>query len=139
MKIMAILLISFLMNGCSFKASDEIMPGDGLNSEACSQAAFKTRNVSIAELISDPNKYEGEEISVAGFYYSGFERSVIYPSRRNPDSSSWRDGLWVYGISPFLDLNDRKIVMSGIFSERRKGHLSQWPGSICATSFSSYP
>lgn len=107
------------------------------SSEACLPSAPTYETVSIAELIASPDKFDGRSIVVTGYYYSGFELSALYPSRRNPENSETDDGLWIYGLSPFLDLDGRHIAVSGIFNSKEKGHLGQWPGSVCVSAVPS--
>jgi hypothetical protein len=107
------------------------------SSEACLPSAPTYETVSIAELIASPDKFDGRSIVVTGYYYSGFELSALYPGRRNPENSETDDGLWIYGLSPFLDLNGRHVVVSGVFDGKNKGHLGQWSGSICVSKVPS--
>jgi len=104
------------------------------SSDACLSPAPSSESVSIANLISNPEKFEGKSVVVTGYYYSRFEHSAIYPTQRNADSSEWSDGLWVYGLSPFLEFDDQRVAVSGIFSSKNKGHLGQWSGSICVSA-----
>lgn len=105
-----------------------------LNAEACLPPAPTSESASIANLISNPSRFDGKSVAVTGYYYSRFEHSAIYPSQRDPNTSEWIDGLWLYGLSPFLKRDDRYVTVSGIFSSKDKGHLGQWPGSICVSS-----
>jgi hypothetical protein len=104
------------------------------SSDACLPPAPTSESTSIESLISNPAQFEGKSVVVTGYYYSRFEHSAIYPSRRDPETSKWDDGLWLYGLSPFLKFYDRSVTVSGIFSSRNKGHLGQWPGSICVSA-----
>lgn len=137
--ILAVLLLASITN-CSREdeqnvvAQSAVSESEIFSSEACLPPAPSSESVSIASLISNPSRFEGKSVVVTGYYYSRFEHSGIYPSRRDPDTSEWDDGLWLYGLSPFLKLDDRSVTVSGIFSSKNKGHLGQWPGSICVSS-----
>ncbi len=109
---------------------------EAFSSDACLPPAASSESVSIESLISNPTQFEGKSVVVTGYYYSRFEHSAIYPSQRDPDTSEWHDGLWLQGLSPFSNLSDRSVTVSGVFSSKSKGHLGQWPGSICVSSVS---
>jgi hypothetical protein len=134
------LFLLFLVMGCSSEDASvarkkiEVNNSSWLNSEACRNYDAEGVEVSIADLISNPAQFEGKNVKVNGFYYSGFEHSAIYPSRRDPATSSWNDGLWVYGLSAWVSFNNKRVTLSGVFSAKRKGHLGQWPGSICISA-----
>ncbi len=134
------LVALLLMTSCSRRdSSNTALSLDSpvrtnLNSEACLPLPAKPKLVAISALIADPERFEGFAVTAIGFYYSSFEHSAIYPTDRDPTTSTWKDGLWIDGVSPFSDLSNEYVVVSGIFSSRRKGHLAQWPGSICAAS-----
>lgn len=140
-RISAALTIMLLMAGCSrSERSNTNRPSDSsvqsdLNSEACASVP-KPQVVAISGLIANPDRFEGRAIIVSGFYYSSFEHSAIYPTERDPTTSTWQDGLWINGVSPFSSVSNEYVAVSGIFTSKQKGHLGQWPGSICVSSIS---
>lgn len=91
--------------------------------------------VRIEELIANGRAYEGRNVSVTGYYNQGFEHSALYASPgKDQFARTFADGIWIDGISAPSDGNGQHLRVTGSFSEASKGHLSQWPGSICATN-----
>jgi hypothetical protein len=128
----------FYIAGCSRERQEVIEPSAQeatvLSSEACLPPAKNPEPVDISTLISEPSRFEGKPVIVSGYYYSRFEQSAIYPSQRDPQNSDWSDGLWLSGLSPFSEFSDKHITVSGVFTRKEKGHLGQWPASICVSS-----
>lgn len=135
--ILSIFLLASIA-GCSRESEPEeksaVPASEIFSSEACLPPALTSEPVSIADLLSSPAQYEGKSVVVTGYYYSRFEHSAIYPDPRDPENSGMDDGLWLYGLSPFLEFDGRYLVVSGIFNSKNKGHLGQWPGSICVST-----
>ncbi len=89
--------------------------------------------LAIADLTSEPERFEGKFVAVSGYYYQYFENSAIYSTIENkPYSHKFSDGIWLSGVG--AEFGGMHINISGIFSQKVKGHLGQWPGTICVTS-----
>ena len=102
-------------------------------------------NITLAELTSDPVRYNGKEINVEGFYFGGFEVQVI---AERLEYSGYAEGhlvpkgemIWVEGGIPVDVYNEfptqdmmgpteryGKVRISGKFEYGGKyGHLGEW-------------
>lgn len=99
----------------------------------CPKVDQPARKIILSDLSSDPDRYHGAAVRVDGYYYSYFEHSAIYPAPiPKPYNPEFDKGIWLLHAKP--ELNGEHVRVIGIFSSRIKGHLGQWPGSICVTS-----
>lgn len=122
--------------GCSAGQQSEYAVDNGpakyINLKACPPpAAGNFESATISEIISRPAGFDGKYVSVVGYYYSGFEMSGIYSLPQ--DELLPKDGLWLFGTSPFHDFNGEKVFVSGMFSSVNRGHLGLWSGTICVS------
>ena len=99
----------------------------------CDKPVGNPRMLVIADLTSEPERFEDTFVEVSGHYYQYFEHSAIYSTtEQRPYSHKYSDGIWLSGVGP--ELGGMHVTVSGIFSQKVKGHLGQWPGTICVTS-----
>lgn len=84
--------------------------------------------VSIAELLSSPERYDGKRITTSGSYRLGYESSTL----SNGEHSLWI-GRWsamVKGTTSLQHLDDHQLTVDGIFFAGPSGHLGGYPGEI---------
>ena len=88
--------------------------------------------VSMAQLLSFPERYDGKRIRLGGLYCAGFELSALFPSWSTGilmrEESIWVDNPRA-SIEPSKD-ECKKVEMSGVFSAGPKGHLNQHIGEL---------
>jgi hypothetical protein len=98
--------------------------------KGCPRPKDAPQHVRLSELTSNPDRYNGIFVSVSGQYYSGFERSALFPpSDTDLHTRTADEGVWLLQMDK--SLAGERVQVSGIFTTRIKGHLRQWPGSIC--------
>ncbi len=87
----------------------------------CVATADKSITIDFSKLLNNPEKYNGKTVSVEGYFFSGFEISVLSGSLQ---SSSFREGnvapvtpmIWLTGTYPenFRDgLRKQSVTPSG--------------------------
>lgn len=138
----AIAIGSIFSISCSSRTEQELadVPLEGmLSSDACQKPTNSGEFITISALISDPEKYDGRYITLEGFYYSGFELSAISARRQGSKELVVDDAIWVTGISPFAEIAEQRVRISGIADAKQKGHLGLWPASICASEIKLLP
>jgi len=90
--------------------------------------------VSIIALIGNPEKFDGKRIIVVGFLSLEFESDILYLSREDSERGIPKNGLWVERTKQMIrnieQLDGRYVVIEGIFSSERKGHMSITSGGI---------
>jgi hypothetical protein len=124
-----------LLMACHGKTESPAVDSLGLREIAlngCPVPEGAPRRVALSDLMSHPDRYNGAFVSVAGYYYSDFERSVLFagPEER-PYIRGADEGIWLLRMDK--SLAGKKVQVSGVFTTEIKGHLRQWPGSICVT------
>lgn len=140
MKAIPLLALSCLLLGCTGQGEEAPVDPKNLRpvewvTDLCADVKGSAQQVSIADLTTDPGRYDGKVVSVSGYYYSYFEHSAIYSTQEaDPYSYKFSDGLWIQGISPFAGISGEHLEFVGTFSSKDHGHLGQWPGTICVTS-----
>lgn len=97
-------------------------------------AANVTESVSIINLISTPEKYEGKKIRVVGIAKIEFEGNAIYLSKQDLENAYYKNGLWLTlnseEMSKFKKFSGKSVLVEGIFRSKKKGHLGLWSGSL---------
>lgn len=104
------------------------------SSSACKLENSEIVNLKIGDLLREPERFEGRLVAFSGYYYRSFEQSVIYEGRSSAGDQGSGEAIWVEGLSPFSGLNGKHLQIMGVFSMKEKGHLAQWPGSVCVIS-----
>ncbi|MGA8269216.1 MAG: hypothetical protein WCC76_16050 [Candidatus Acidiferrales bacterium] len=91
-------------------------------------------NVTMVQLIANPQKFDGKVIRVIGFLRLEFEGNVLYLHREDYENSILGDGIWV-NVTPEMKkqsdvLNMHYVILEGFFSSRDHGHMGMWSGTI---------
>lgn len=133
-RVLCLVLTLWTIAGCSLDGKGPADDGEILTSEACASPAGTPMKVKVADVLASPELYSGKFLSLEGYYCDGFELSALYDAAGCHIPP--RGGLWLEGISPFYQHNGNKVVVTGIFDRRLRGHLDQWPAGLCTTSFS---
>ena len=95
------------------------------------------KRVTLIELASNPARYEGMFVSVSGYYYSYFERAALFGTpEEEPYAHRASEGIWLLRMDRALA--GKRVQISGIFTTGIKGHLGQWPGSLCVVNKSEF-
>jgi hypothetical protein len=124
-------LVPILLVACS--RGETIDAGALLTSHACAPPTGLPLRATVESIVSRPLEFDGKFVSLTGHYCSRFELSGLFPG---PDCYSDPGlGLWLSGVSPFLDSRGAEVTVVGRFDASMKGHLSQWPGEICVSRF----
>jgi hypothetical protein len=96
--------------------------------------AQEPTNVTLVQLIANPEKFDGRLIRVIGFLRLEFEGNVLYLHREDYDNAILGDGIWVDETSEMnkqrAKLNMSYVLLEGIFSSRERGHMGMWSGTI---------
>ena len=96
--------------------------------------AQEPTEVTLVQLIANPEKFDGKLIRVIGFLRLEFEGNVLYLHREDYENAILGNGIWV-DVTPaimkqYATLNMSYVLLEGIFSARDKGHMGMWSGSI---------
>lgn len=91
-------------------------------------------NVTMVQLIANPQRFDGKLIRVIGFLRLEFEGNVLYLHREDYEHALLGDGIWV-DVTPEIekhskDLNMHYVLLEGVFNSTDKGHMGMWSGTI---------
>lgn len=88
--------------------------------------------VSMIQLISNPDKYDGQYVRVMGFLRLEFEGNGLYLHREDYEKSLYKNGVWVYVAETEANrkLNMKYVLIEGTFDSKDKGHMGLWGGAI---------
>jgi hypothetical protein len=92
-------------------------------------------SVSLVSLIATPDKFDGQYIRVhgIGFFDPKHSLSAIFLTRDDKLKGNRSNGFYLY-LSAFTEkinrLNNRFIVVQGVFRSGDKGHLDSFQGSL---------
>jgi hypothetical protein len=96
--------------------------------------AQEPTNVTLVQLIANPEKFDGRLIRVIGFLRLEFEGNVLYLHREDYENAILGDGIWV-DVTPAITkrsatLNMKYILLEGVFSSSDRGHMGMWSGAL---------
>lgn len=90
--------------------------------------------VSIIQLISSPDRFDGRIVNLVGVLRLEFEESAVYLGPDDARHKNRKNGIWVEMTeeqeSMGRRLNGRYVVIEGRFDKGLRGHLGLWSGSL---------
>jgi hypothetical protein len=89
--------------------------------------------VSMIQLIATPEKYQGKRVRMLAFLRIEFEGNALYLHKEDYQHLLYGNGLWIdlpKGISNGKELNNRYVLVEGLFDGTQKGHMGLWSGTI---------
>lgn len=93
------------------------------------------QDVSLIQLIAEPEKFDGKPVRFIGFLRIEFEGNAIYLHGEDFDHGISRNAVWVDIPSAMTDrqkhdVNLRYVICAGIFSASSHGHLDMFSGTV---------
>ncbi|WP_068773573.1 hypothetical protein [Paenibacillus sp. FJAT-26967] len=127
--ILLVILLVYMMD----QEKEEIVVGQSFE-----EVNQNITEVSIINLISNPEKYDGELIRVVGVANIAFESNALYLSKEDYKNSITKNAVWLklnYDqlnvTQKVLDkLNGKYVLIEGILNMNNKGHFDKYSGSI---------
>jgi len=104
-------------------------------SSVTSTQAQEPTDVTLVQLIANPEKFDGRMIKVIGFFRFAFEGTVLYLHRQDYENAILGNGIWV-DVTPGMvkqcvtTLHMNYAIFEGVFSARQRGHMNIWSGTI---------
>lgn len=105
------------------------------DAEEARDATAAATPVSMVSLIANPKVFDGKHIRINGIAYVDprFRISAIFLTREDKVWGNGLNGIYLYlsNLTPKTGLlNDRFVVVEGIFHSDDKGHLDSFQGSL---------
>lgn len=95
--------------------------------------ADEPANVTLVQLIANPEKFDGKTIRVIGFLRLEFEGDVLYLHREDYENAILGNGIWVDTTAEMTKqkkaLNMHYVLLEGTFSANDRGHMGMWSGT----------
>ena len=103
-------------------------------SQVHAQTAKEPQEVSLVQLIANPNQYDGKLVRVIGFCRLEFEGNALYLHREDFEMHIHKNGIWLQAGWPvpenLVEMSDEYVIVEAVFSAERKGHFGMWSGSL---------
>ena len=92
-------------------------------------------DVSLVQLIAEPQKYDGKRVQVIGFMRIEFEGNAIYLHREDFEYGISKNALWVDIPTDMTkrqrdDTNLHYVICVGVFRAKSHGHMGMFSGTI---------
>jgi hypothetical protein len=91
-------------------------------------------DVTLVQLIANPERFDGKLIRVIGFLRLEFEGNVLYLHREDYENALLGNGIWVDVTSEMKknseSLNMNYVLLVGNSSASDRGHMGMWSGAI---------
>jgi hypothetical protein len=93
------------------------------------------QDVSLVQLIAQPEKFDGKRVRFIGFLRIEFEGDAIYLHREDFDHGISRNAVWINIPADMTkqqrsEVNMRYVVCVGVFQAARHGHMGMFSGEI---------
>jgi hypothetical protein len=96
--------------------------------------ASELRDVSMIQLIANPQQYDGTPIRLIAFLNLEFEGNALYLHREDFDKSLPSNAIWIsltdQQARGSKKLSGGYVLVEGIFSARDRGHFGMFSGSL---------
>lgn len=101
---------------------------------SASAHATEIRDVSMIQLIANPQQYDGSPIRLIAFLDLEFEGNALYLHREDYEKSNSVNAIWIsltdqQGYSS-KKLSGGYVLVEGIFRAKERGHFGMFAGSI---------
>lgn len=92
-------------------------------------------DVSLVQLIANPQQFHGKHVRFIGFLRLEFEGNAIYLHREDFDYAITRDALWIDVPSAMTKAqkdaaNMHYVICVGVFNAKSRGHMGLFAGEI---------
>lgn len=98
-------------------------------------AGNDSQDVSLVQLIANPEKYDGKRVRFIGFLRIEFEGDAIYFHREDYDRGLSRNALWVHIPSDMKNTeksatDKHYVICVGVFRANGHGHMGLFSGEV---------
>jgi hypothetical protein len=92
-------------------------------------------DVSLVQLIANPDQFDGKLLRVIGFFCLQVEGDALYLHREDYEYSIFKNGISVDVTSPEITsqrkaLHAHYVLLEGVFNSKWQGHQAMWSGSL---------
>ena len=107
-----------------------VIGGNIAYAELIPSASTEVVDLSIINLITTPERYNGKLVRIIGYVELQFEGTSIYLSKYA--NASAKNGLWLDSVDPKIwpKYNKKYCLIEGTFNSNNQGHMGMWSGAI---------
>lgn len=91
-------------------------------------------DVSLIQMLATPERFDGRHVRVVGFVHIEFEGNAVYLHREDFEAGLLRNAIWVDfrpgALSAARPINDRYVLLEGIFDAQHHGHMGMFGGAL---------
>ena len=93
------------------------------------------QDVSLIQLIAQPEKFDGKRVRFIGFLRLEFEGNAVFLHREDFERAISRNGVWVNVPSDMTkqqrdEVNMHYVICVGVFRAGEHGHMGMYGGEI---------
>ena len=90
------------------------------------------QDVSMIQLIANPEKFHQAPVRVIGFAIIEFEGTAIYLSREFAEHGLTKNAVWidVQPLEQFEQYDKKYVLVEGVFDKDDRGHLNLFSGCL---------
>lgn len=138
MRYFSIAVSALLLLGCNTeKVQTDAETADFLSLYKCPTASGSYAPTDVQALVSDSARWNGKAVRISGYFVESSERSAIYPSLEGPSSLAFPAGVWALIRLNRGPASGQRATFRGIYTSDIRGHLGQWPGTLCVHSITA--
>lgn len=136
--LVALLLSGCFRNGASTRGpSPAPWPTAGVPSSLLAQSKGQPDSVSFLQLLGSPSTFDDKRVRLIGFAHVEFEGQGLYFHREDFDNGIMKDAIWLdvdFRRPEFTVLNDRYVIVEGVFKAGPSGHFGMYSGLLTEVS-----
>lgn len=123
MKTILSIVFFLIVSGCALKKDNKVL-------------RESTQQISITQLINNPEKYDGKRVEFQGYFIIAFENNAIYMHKDDYLFSIYKNAIWLgfneyffnqFGIqAPY----EGYITIQGVYKKISQNHTSLFSGRL---------
>ncbi|MFB9245123.1 hypothetical protein IV454_22240 [Massilia antarctica] len=97
-------------------------------------ASSELHDVSMIQLIANPQQFDGKSIRLIAYLNLEFEGNALYLHREDFDKALSSNAVWISlddnQVRTSKKLSGGYVLVEGIFSAKERGHFGMFSGSV---------
>jgi hypothetical protein len=110
------------------------VPGHLGARDSRAESPAQYRDVSLVQLIANPERFDGTRVRVVGFCWLEFEGNAIYLHREDCEHRIVNNAVWLQLGWPvaerYASVSGKYVLVQGVFSAQHRGHMGVFAGSM---------
>lgn len=113
-----------------------VVPNDAFCKKGDETGRGKEPVVSLVDLLCGGERYKGQRVRVAGYFYCTFEECALYLSQDDGRYLISANGIWIEFDNNHRDRHEWEkasghfVRCEGVWLPEKRGHLGMWAGTL---------